>query len=149
MRNKSILLVLSTLVLAAGACSGAAQSERPSVPEGMDDVGPNEARVLATLTGIHAERARSGPCAEAACSGVIRIDSLLGYGSAFPAPLSKGQHLDARFAFTLDPTREVDIDVDTTLPGLSLGDSFWADLQGLPAPGTTRYTIQEYYRLDE
>ena len=148
MRNKSILLVLSTIVMAA-SCVGAAERARPAVPQAMDDVGPNEARVLGTLTGILSQRAASGPCAQAACHGIIRIDSVLEYGSAFPRPLSKGEHLEARFAFTLESTDEAGVTIDTPFPGVELGASFWADLQGMPAPGKTSFTIHQYYRVDE
>ena len=151
MRNKSIFVVLSTIVIVAGACRTAENSsdERPTVPAAMDDIAPNEARILATLTGIYSEPAASGPCAEAACRGVIRIDSVLGYGSSFPQPVGKGQHLEVRFAFTLEPTEDAGVTLDTPFPGIDLGESFWANLQGLPAPGRTNYTVHEYYLLDE
>ena len=115
----------------------------------MDEIGPNEARILATVTAIYDERSRSGPCAEAPCEATIRVDSVLGYGSAFPRPLSRGEHLVVRFAFTLAPTAEIRLNIDDSFPGLGLGDAFWADLQGMEQPGETAFEVYVYHRARE
>lgn len=136
---------------AEGGTSGAAQYPDSGLvaPTEMDDIGPNEARVHATVTAIYDERASSGPCAEAPCRATIRIDSLLGYGSAFPRPLSKGEHLEVQFAFTLADTDELDLNVDRSYPGLSAGEAFWADLQGRSVPGGMSFSVHRYYRAND
>lgn len=154
MANKSILLLLSTILIAAGTCgdrsgdegNDESRAERAlTVPGELEEAGPNEARILATVTAVFDERAESGPCAQARCRATIRVDSVLGYGSAFPRPISTGEHMDVRFAFTLAPTDDIDLNIDDSYPGLEPGEAFWAILQGRPAPGGTSFVVYAYH----
>lgn len=99
-------------------------------------VNPGEVRIASTIVSIDTVRsARAGdPCARHACYATIRIDSVLGYGSGFPRPLSPGESVRARFAFTLAPSVEAMPGYETSLPGLEEGDSFRADLRVHPVP---------------
>ncbi len=115
----------------------------------MDDIAPNEARIRGTITAIYEERSGSGPCAQAPCAATVRVDSVLGYGSAFPRPISRGEHLDVRFAFTLAPTAELDMNLDDSYPGLELGSSFRADVQGQMSPGGPSFVVYSYYPADD
>jgi len=101
------------------------------------EVNPGEVRAVSTVVRIDSTRAvRSGdPCATYPCFAVIRIDSVLGYGSGFPRPLSAGESLRARFAFTLAPSNVAMPDIAKPLPGLEEGDTFLADLRAHPTPG--------------
>lgn len=158
MANKSILLLLSTILIAAGTCGDRSgdegdhesRAERAlTAPDELEEAGPNEARILATVTAVFDERSESGPCAQARCRATIRVDSVLGYGSAFPRPISTGEHMDVRFAFTLAPTDDLDLNIDDSYPGLEPGEAFWAILQGRPAPGATSFVVYAYYSAYE
>lgn len=101
------------------------------------EVNPGEVRAVSTVLRIDSTRAvRSGdPCATYPCHAVIRIDSVLAYGSGFPRPLSAGESLRARFAFTLAPSNVAMPEIAKPLPGLEVGDTFMADLRTHPKPG--------------
>ena len=128
-------LLSAALVVVAGSCIGSQPDDdlRPNARE----INPGEVRVASTVVSI--DTVRSGraddPCARYPCYATIRIDSILGYGSGFPRPLSPGESLRARFAFTLAPSADAMPGYEPPLPGLEEGVSFQADLRGHLAPG--------------
>ena len=108
---------------------------------------PNHCRVIATIVSI--EKALEGandknPCSKAPCLATVRIDSLLGYGSAFPKVLSAGQQLRVKFAFTLHGTKELMPEVKPPLPGLAEGSSLKADIRGTSGMGDAEPTFVIY-----
>ncbi len=114
----------------------------PSIP-------PNQCRVSATVIAIDsAVRGDKGPCATAPCMATVRIDSVLGYGSAFPKPLAPGEKLVVKFAYTLQPTTKEFPEVKPALPGLSVGARFVALVGGEMGMGQTEpaYSIYTYER---
>ena len=110
---------------------------------------PGTCRVLAMVEAI--DRTLKGtsekdPCGKAPCMATIKIDSVLGYGSAFPAVLAPGMRLSVKFAHTLNPTKDVWPDILPPLPGLRVGVKFEALVSGQAAMGKTDpdYTIYRY-----
>jgi hypothetical protein len=95
-----------------------------------------------TLIGMSA----NDPCSKAPCSATVKIDSILGYGSAFPKPLVVGQSLRVRFAHTLSPTKEMFPDIKPALPGLRATEKFEALISGSETVGNSEpsYTIYAY-----
>lgn len=121
-------------VIFAGSCGGSQDSRRIGAADGQVD--PGQVRIAGTVAGIDSTRAhRAGdPCSTHPCYATIRIDSVHGYGSGFPHPISAGDSVRARFAFTLAPSDVAVPDLDEPLPGLDEGEAFFADLRALPAP---------------
>lgn len=110
---------------------------------------PNTCRVVATIEAI--DRTLKGtsekdPCGKAPCMATIRIDSVLGCGSAFPAVLQSGKKLTVRFAHTLNPTKDVWPEIQPPLPGLRVGYKFEAALSAAEALGKNEpeYSIARY-----
>lgn len=131
----SAAFLAGALVATGGSCAGSEdrQLNRPIA----GDINPGEVRAVCTVVGIDSTRtARAGdPCSTYPCFATIRIDSVLGYGSGFPRPLSAGESISARFAFTLAPSNEAMPNIATPLPGLEEGDAFMADIRVHPTPG--------------
>jgi hypothetical protein len=116
-----------------------------------ESIPPNNCRVIGTIVSIDPTLSGGGekdPCSKAPCQATVRIDSLMGYGSAFPMVLSAGQQLRVKFGFTLGPTRELMPEVKPAMPGLSVGSRFQALINGSVAMGKTEpvYTIYGYER---
>ena len=66
-------------------------------------VGPNHARVIATVVNINPllmPGDSKDPCSKAPCKAQIKIENVLGYGQAFGNPLSIGDSIHVYFAFT-------------------------------------------------
>ncbi len=116
-----------------------AQLQIPASQTGVS-IPPSMCRLVATVTGIDSLLTPSSagdPCSKAPCQATVRVDSVLGYGSAFPYPLTPGETVRVRFAFTLGPTATILPSVSPAYPGLSIGSRFKADMEGTPAPGRT------------
>lgn len=110
---------------------------------------PNHCRVMATIESIEATLEGANekdPCGNMPCLATVKIDSIVGYGSAFPKPLAAGQTLRVRFAFTLNATKDMLPDVKPALPGLSVGSRFEALIGGNLAMGKAEpvFTIYHY-----
>ncbi len=110
---------------------------------------PNHCRVVATILSIEKPVEGSNgkdPCSKAPCLATVRIDSLLGYGSAFPSTMSPGKRIQVKFALTLNSTKELLPEITPALPGLSVGSRFEALINGNIEMGKTEpvYTIHGY-----
>jgi hypothetical protein len=110
---------------------------------------PGTCRIIATVETI--DRTLKGtsdkdPCGKAPCMATIKIDSVLGYGSAFPSVLTSGKKLTVRFAHTLNPTKDVWPEIQPPLPGLRVGYKFEAVLSAAAAMGKNdpEYSIARY-----
>jgi hypothetical protein len=86
------------------------------------------------------------PCSKAPCLATITIDSVLGYGSAFPAILTAGAKISVKFLHTLNPTKDVWPEIQPPLPGLRVGYRFKALMSGSVALGKkdAEYSISRY-----
>jgi|GEM_PF-6157833 len=95
---------------------------------------PNSFRVLATVVSIDPvgsgapHSGSGGPCAKVPCVATVRVDSVISDGMGSAVPLSIGESVKVRFAYTLSPTREVLPNLKQQLPGLSVGSRFEADM---------------------
>lgn len=158
-------MLLLVLVLVAG-CSDqtkktvkeetAPDKNLPRRPD-MDQqviVAPQRCRIVGTLVGINQDLLKegNGPCTKVPCRGIVRIDSILGYGSAFGNPLAIGQRVHMHFAFTLAPTtKDLFPNMTETYPGLDINSRFQADVESVPEMNTSadivRYRVYGYVRL--
>ncbi|MBI5472986.1 MAG: hypothetical protein HY961_11630 [Ignavibacteriae bacterium] len=112
---------------------------------------PNVCRVTATVIQIEKPTTSSDkdPCSKAPCSATIRIDSVHGYGAAFPKTLSPNEQLKVKFTYTLSSTAGNMPEVKPALPGLSTKSRFVANVIGLPTMGTQEptFTIYGYEKI--
>ena len=86
------------------------------------------------------------------CRGIVRIDSILGYGSSFGNPLAVGQRVNVHFAFALAPTtKDLFPNMTETYPGLELNSRFRADVESPPEINTSAdrifYQVYDYVKL--
>lgn len=105
----------------------------PAPPQQQTPLPPNACRVRSTIVAIDTVLrgvSASDPCAKFPCKATVRIDEVVGYGSAFDRTLSAGQTVTLTFAYTLAPTRLAYPDMKPELPGLEVGSSFTADIEG-------------------
>ena len=119
----------------------------------VSSISPGHCRIVGTLVGIDSTLSQAGPCSKAPCVGLVRIDSVLGYGSAFGRPLARGTEIDVHFAFTLAPTTsDLFPNMTRRLPGLQVGSQFGADVEARNEPGMggyrVSYLIQEYRKMN-
>jgi hypothetical protein len=112
---------------------------------------PNHCKVIATIESIDKVTSNADekdPCSKAPCMATMRIDSILGYGAAFPGVFSRGQKVAVKFAFTLSNTKEILPDVRPPLPGLNAGSIIEAVVNGVSVMGKSEasYTIYKYQK---
>ncbi|MBM2841323.1 MAG: hypothetical protein HW412_1851 [Bacteroidetes bacterium] len=128
--------------------SGDTQNKRE--PAGITQqvpIPPNNCRVVATVESIDKSLQsadKDGPCSKAPCSATIKIDSVIGYGSAFPGTLAGGERVNVKFALTLSPTARLFPDVTPALPGLDVGDKFEANINGSVSMGEKKPSFTVY-----
>lgn len=135
---------------AAAAPTLRADSVRHPAPKEPETFAPNTVRIIGTIVTIdstnHPE-ALDQPCGSIPCIALVRVDSILGYGMAFPTPLHKGSEIAIQFAYTLAPTAQTMPRVKPSYPGLAQGSRFLADVEGLPGirtPKRIQYTVYGY-----
>lgn len=145
--TRSFLLPLATLL--AVSCSSSrnegtggetAGKEKSLITEDQR-IPPNHCRMVGTVIAIKPSlegRTATDPCGKAPCIATVRIDSVLGYGSAFGTTLSSGKEITIRFTHTLSPTKELLPEVNPPLPGLSVGSQFQADVRTSEVLGGTQ-----------
>jgi len=113
---------------------------------------PNTCRLKATIVNVLPVSGTTAgdPCSTAPCLADVRVDSVLGYGSSFPAPLSAGNVIRLRFTFTLAPTKAMFPSMQNIPAALQSGDSFTAVLQAFEtvssAAATERFIVNDYQR---
>lgn len=98
---------------------------------------PSICRIVGTVVSVDSVLmpASSGdPCSKAPCGALVRVDSVLGYGAAFPQPLTPGETVHIRFTFALGPTATFLPSVSPAFPGLTIGARFKADMEGIAEP---------------
>jgi hypothetical protein len=110
-----------------------------------EQIPPSQCRIRATVVSIDSTLSSSdtsNPCSRFPCSAKIRVDSVLGYGAGFDRPLAPGETIPVTFAFTLKPITLSSL--KETLPGLQIGSSFTADLQGGSPSPAAKETEQSF-----
>ena len=92
------------------------------------NIAPNRCRLIGTVAAIDSTYKPVNPddsCAKAPCRATVRVESVLGYGPAFPQPLANGQLIPVTFAFTLSPTQNLLPNMTSSYPGLGVGAKFF------------------------
>ena len=108
---------------------------------------PNTCRVKATVVELDSLELiphSTKVCEIAPCTGIIRIDSIIGYGSDFGSSLVLNDKIPVRFLFTSGPTKEVYPDSKKDLPGLSKNISFTADINSINVISVGGKRLHEY-----
>ncbi len=141
-----VLILLAALLLVS------CRSSKPAPALVGEPIPPNQCRVVATIVSIDS-LVRSydpkDPCSKAPCIATIRVRKIIGYGAAFPAPLSADDVIAVKFAFTTGPTREVFPEMTEFYSGVRSGSTIEANLvafgasKGKPG-GDPSYTIYGY-----
>ena len=116
-----------------------------------EKIPPGYCRIVGTIISIDSTLDKSyakNPCSRKPCNAVVRVDSILGYGSAFP-PLLTGKLIQLHFYFTLSPTtRDLFPNMTELYPGLTVGSSFIGDIEMIIRMNennkTNRYAIYGY-----
>jgi hypothetical protein len=110
-----------------------------SIPASMlpEPIAPGQARVQLKVVAVlpALAPAGSGPCSQKPCTATVRVERLLGYGSAFQGDLREGQTLQVSFPMTLGPTGGQ--------PAVKKGDLLQAEVQG-GLLGASGFTVQKY-----
>ncbi len=117
-----------------------------------EPVPPNNCRVIATVLAINTQNLESGtgPCSQVPCFATVRIDSIIGYGSAFQHPLSPDGKYVVKFNFTTRPSRKLFPNLEKSLPEVKVGMKFQADLSAMESlqmgseNAVSRYIIYTY-----
>jgi hypothetical protein len=158
--NSSLSFILIALSCFAG-CT--AQTEKSVQEEHQQNNGqiiergtriaPGTCRMVGTLVAIDSALEKSGPCSKAPCQGIVRVDSILGYGSAFGNPIAVNAQIEVKFTFTVAPTSRALFPTMTQgLPGLQLGNQFQADIETINEPSMgvrhSLYVVGDYKRLN-
>lgn len=150
-----VALIVSVAVLCA-SCKSSDQTMEDGTQQKMmkpADVGPGvppgHCRLVATVVKIE-EAIGSGnePCAKVPCVAEVRVDEILGYGSAFGTPLAAGKNIRIKFTYTTGPTQELFPAMLPPLPGLKVGTKFQADISAagpsIGGSGGTRFHVDQY-----
>ncbi len=153
--NKYILKIflVLTIVLLAG-CKSSEQSGSDTGPKvKAPDISPNFARIEGTIVSIDPEpvtKRQNDPRSKAPGRARIKIDKVLGYGSAFPGIISSGKEIDVVFKYTLSPTKDLFENMEKHLPGLEVNSKFKADLECVEAMNNKlEYSIYQYTKFEE
>jgi hypothetical protein len=128
------------------------QKLRPISEQG-ERIAPGKCRIVGTIVAIDSTMEATGPCSKAPCRAVVRVDSVLGYGSAFGNPVALQGQIPVRFAFTLAPTtKDLFPNMTDRFPGLALGSRFQTDLESAvemkSTGGRPWYLVYDYRRLN-
>ncbi len=116
-----------------------------------NNIAPGHCRIAGTIVSIDSTLDKSSakdPCSRKPCNAVVRVDSILGYGSAFP-PLLTGNLIQIHFYFTLSATtKDLFPNMTEFYPGLTVGSSFIGDIEMVIRLNennkTNRYAIYGY-----
>lgn len=125
------LLVVAALLVSCSPAKLSPQLFGETIP-------PDHCRVTATVVSIDPTLSSSkanDPCAQAPCSATLRIDEVIGYGSAFSTPLATGDIVIAHFAFTTRPTKAILPELNQPFPGVEKGTTLTADLRAEAVKG--------------
>ncbi len=170
MKHRREIIFTATVMFFAGCASehtAMSQSEgnfQPVISPVRNSVSPNHCRIVGTVVAVDstldvADSLQSHrdvpPCTKVPCNADVRIDSILGYGSAFGNPVVQEKIYRMHFVFTLAATsKELFPSMKEVYPGLIVGSSFIADIERQSVRGATQsmapvFVIYGYSRLSE
>ncbi|MCH8326485.1 MAG: hypothetical protein IIB83_08000 [Bacteroidetes bacterium] len=94
---------------------------------------PGFARIVGTVIkiepGLDTNKPNS-PCGKVPCITVVKIDSILGYGSAFGKPLNLDTNIKLKFMFTTqETTKELFPNINEYYPGVKVGSQFFGNVK--------------------
>ncbi len=131
-RRQKIFFVIIALLF--GSCTSKhTVVSQPVIHPEENVIPPNHCRIRGTIITIDSTLTItdfSQPCAKVPCNAEVRIDSILGYGSAFGNPVVQGAQHVMHFVFTLSPTsKKLFPSMKEEYPGMTIGSSFIADIE--------------------
>ena len=120
------ILILTVFLTGCGEKSEQSNTEN-------ERISPGHASIVGTVTQIEARLdtlASEKPCGNVPCYAIVRVDSILGYGSSFGNPLVKGSTIRLKFMFTLEKTTEEYFpNLKEDLPGVVINSRFKGDIE--------------------
>lgn len=118
-------------------------------------IAPNNSRISGTIISVEMIDGASGPCALHPCLAKVKINNIIGSGFSFRTPLTKGETIKIKFAFTLSETsKEFFPTLEKSFPGLKVDDKFIGDIEKIEllqlGSENTRfeYKIYNYDKID-
>ncbi len=134
----STLLSVALLLIYSGCSSNniekdsATNNKTPAkIDWANEQIAPGYCRIIGTIVLIDSslEKGTSkSPCSKVPCNAVVRIDSIIGYGSN-SSTLSVNKLIDVHFNFTLSPTsKDLFPNMQEYYPGLQTGTRFEGDI---------------------
>ena len=126
-------LCVALLILSCRSSQDQVRKEEAQIQQPADvgpGVPPGHCRIVGTVISISNTLSAKAedPCSKSPCMASVKVNEIIGYGSAFTSPLSMGKEIQVRFTFTLAPTKEMYPQMSPPLPGLAVGSRFQADL---------------------
>ncbi len=88
---------------------------------------PEHCRMIAAVVTVDSDSEH--PCAVAPCMVTVRVDSIIGYGSAFSPPLSKGREFEVLLDINSSSTGNLSPDAMEKGPDFPVGLTFEADIK--------------------
>ena len=159
MRNLISISLMAILFFLVFACSTEKNKSTETAEKQMDPpkhqlypkevISVGKCRLEGTVVEIlepTGKENKEDPCSKYPCVAKIKIDKIIGYGSAFPAVFHSEQIISVKFSGTLMPSAVVDPESGQKLPGLEKGDSFKADISSMQAMGEK--SIQTFLIFD-
>ncbi|KAA5549245.1 hypothetical protein [Adhaeribacter rhizoryzae] len=103
---------------------------QPTPNNRPDRIAPGSCRLQGEIIAVlpTLEPNKNTPCGKVPCQAVVKVQRVLGYGSAFDKPLASGQEINVYFHFTLSPSARYFSELTKPLPGLKVGNIFQADM---------------------
>jgi hypothetical protein len=141
MRSLAGLLLLSLFVVSCRSSLEDRREVAKSLPIPPAGLPPDVCRIIGTVVRVDStlkSTSPDDPCSKVPCEAMVRVDSVLGYGSSFPIVLSTGTVIRTHFTFTLAPTEQVLPKVKPSYPGVAAGSWIRADLKSLPVLGSAQ-----------
>jgi len=121
-------------------------SQKQIVPLG-EMIPPNKCRLVGTIVAIDSgwrSAKTDEPCSKVPCRSTVRVDSIIGYGQGFPGVLSRSDEIPVKFVFTLGSTKDLFPNMSEFYPGLRVGSTFTADIEGSIAPAIDKVNVPAY-----
>ena len=99
----------------------------------------------------------NSPCGKVPCITVVKIDSILGYGSAFGKPLNRDTNIKLKFMFTTqETTKKLFPNINKYYKGVNVGSQFFGNVKEIKSSikiGSNNdlrlYKIFEYKILEQ
>ena len=121
------------------------QSPLRREPPFESTVAAGRCRLVAQITAVDTSDKR---CLQFPCRATARVLETRGYGSAFGPALAKGEEISLFFEFGLSRTTRQLANGKLELTGLTVGETFQADIQGGggESKGGNAFTVFEYLK---